>query len=1094
MKAFEYIMLTQPYEWKHLGVSEHIAADNHGAQEQSTIAALCQVLVQVLRVVDIKADLDDRAPRKLSQPMLSIVLKLLTRTVNAAGAALPSREDILAMRHGFKGHAEEIAQQLAQERARREEEERKNRELHPHNFLDKYGATAAVHKMSHGEVHAQTVHGETTFERRNRLRKCIPTLHCFTRCQQALLLTLYEFSTMKVFRPIMSRLQVPRVCLSVLVSGKGLDNDAMVACAGTCYNIMLNSKARALCQFYEPGTVLWDMCAMTHSEFADSIHMRAILLATVRSIVDSSRADAIKAARKMRCQMMPSLLALQADRYTQIPEKANAGRGGPISQSQKMIIVAACEARELMRIITHVKPRELQTARHSVTTGRGNYPAGTMANATLKTLHERKLRALRAKGLAESKVTLLGPDGQPLPQGFGGGAYDEEELSEEELMSQEALEALLGKNKNKKTGDDDDSDGGYEGETAAERARRKQKEADDAKYGDIATSQEELDLRAAKKLQENRKLRKMRRLAREEALAKRGPTDWRVGGLAEKKVAAGRRLVLGRVVKDDDDISSDEDDSDVEAGELSGAQLERRVKHSYDAYGNVVREGRTLRMLATPVGSAGLGAATNMVSWADVEYETLKLARSDRTGHVAMIRDIRGEEARIHAEEMAGKASKHDEFVNTFGKHSTYTENITTEAKKAESIYGRWQGGSETGVWTGGFDTPNAHALVKKTLEYNRAEDVRRELRVYSVDLTGAGGGIGGAGGAGETSRKARRRRKRRQQEAAWRELPDPTVGIRSTFQLRTHHVRASVLDVDDGDVTFLPQVDAGSSAIFAQKVADMEKRALDERVHIREELGRVRATAEARDQAEAATGAAGITLQGRNLADGDALRLDKGALENIAEKMVWGAEGRPQKNDDEDPWEHLTDGRGGVRRTSSMGKEGLEEFGQDFRNGSSGRGRGFGTGSGGLPSLSRSAGAPAPSPASRPIVNTKYGVTYNTSAALGAPIDTTRGKKGGGGGGGTWAGPTQPGAPSATAPLGMSRTTPMHRRASFGAIPAGVWQEIEDAKSPSARAFGGATSRGKANTVHLPMGQETRRRGGPKQRFVKRRGKSAAV
>ena len=943
------------------------------------------------------------------------------------------------------------------------------------------------------------MHGETTFERRNRLRKCIPTLHCFTRCQQALLLALYEFSTMKVFRPIMSRLQVPRACLSVLVSGKGMDNDAMVACAGTCYNIMLDSKARALCQSYEPGTVLWDMCEMTHSEFADSIHMRAILLATVRSIVDSTRAEAIKAAQKMRCQMMPSLLAMQEARYKQIPEKANAGKGGPITQDQKMIIVAACEARELMRIITHVKPRELQTARQHVTTGRGNYPAGTMANATLKTLHERKLRVLRAKSLAESKAALLGPDGQPLPGGFGRD--DEEELDEEELLAQEALDALLGKHKKKETGDDD-SDGGYEGETAEERARRKQKEADDAKYGDIATPQEELDRRAAVKMQEKRKLRKMRRIAREKALAKKGPTDWRVGGIAEKNIDASRRLILGRVVKDEDDISSDEDDSDVEAGELSGAQLDRRVENSFDQYGNIVREGRKLRMLATPVGS--MGAAPNMVSWADIEYETLELANSDRTGHAAMIRDIRAEEARILAEEMVGQASKHDEFVNTFGKHSTYTENITTVSKKAESIYGRWQGGSETDTWTGGFDTPNGHGLVKATLEYNRAEDVRRELRVYSTEITNVGGGIG-AGNGGDTSRKARQRRKRREKEAARREMRDPTAGIRSNFQLRTHHARARVLDVNDGDMAFLPQVDAGSSAIFAQKVADMEKRALDERMQIREELGRVRATAEARDQAETSAGAVGITLQGRSLADGDALRLEKGALESIAESMVWGANGRPKKHNDEDPWEHLTDRHGGVQRTSSMGRQGLGEFGLDFKNGSGGSsGSGLDRGSGELPSLwgnnanrngggaGRSDNAPAPSPASRPIANTKYGVTYNTSASLGAPIDTTLdGQGGGGGGGGGWT----PGPPSAASTIRMPRTVPMNRRASFGEIPSGVWKDIENSKSVSAR-VSGAAAPVKANTVQLPMGQQTarRRRGGPKHRFVKRRGKSGAV
>ena len=53
-------------------------------------------------------------------------------------------------------------------------------------------------------------------------------------------------------------------------------------------------------QDYSKGTVLYDMCEMFNKSYAKSVHMKALLLASIRSIVDSTRAPAIEAAGKMR--------------------------------------------------------------------------------------------------------------------------------------------------------------------------------------------------------------------------------------------------------------------------------------------------------------------------------------------------------------------------------------------------------------------------------------------------------------------------------------------------------------------------------------------------------------------------------------------------------------------------------------------------------------------------------------------------------------------------------------------------------------------------------------------------------------------------
>ena len=313
LAAFEYIMDTESFLWTGCGLSEHIIAESHGGQEQATVACMSQVLVQVLRVVDIKEDLDKRSSRVLSEPLLIVVIKLLDRTVRQASIVF-----------GSNSRNEQGAE---------------------------YGA--------------------------------------YTRCQQSLVLVLYEFSTMKVFRPLMSKLKVPRGLLDVLVYGHGLDSDTMVACAGTLYNIMLESKARPYMQDYSKGTVLYDMCEMFNKSYAKSVHMKALLLASIRSIVDSTRAPAIEAAGKMR-HIIPILIKLQADSCL-IPEST---KKKPRTQTEQMIMTAATEGRELMRILTHVKYGELRSQRESVITGRHNYAAGTMSVATLKSLHNRRLKKL----------------------------------------------------------------------------------------------------------------------------------------------------------------------------------------------------------------------------------------------------------------------------------------------------------------------------------------------------------------------------------------------------------------------------------------------------------------------------------------------------------------------------------------------------------------------------------------------------------------------------------------------------------------------------------------------------------------------------
>jgi len=163
----------------------------------------------------------------------------------------------------------------------------------------------------------------------------------------------------------------------------------MVACAGTAYNIMLDSKARQYMQEYNKGTVLYDMCDMFGKSYAKSIHMKALLLASVRSIVDSTRSQAVEAASKMR-HMIPVLVQLQAT-ASLVPEPT---KKRPRTQEDQMVLTAATEGRELMRILTHVKYGELRTSRESVVTGRHNYAAGTMSVATLKSLHSRKLKKL----------------------------------------------------------------------------------------------------------------------------------------------------------------------------------------------------------------------------------------------------------------------------------------------------------------------------------------------------------------------------------------------------------------------------------------------------------------------------------------------------------------------------------------------------------------------------------------------------------------------------------------------------------------------------------------------------------------------------
>ena len=320
LAAFEYILETDPSHWHGLGLSEHIIAESHGGQEQATIACMAQVLVQVLRVVDIKGDLDLRSSRLLSTPTLEALVKLLNRTVQQA--SLVFKKDV-----------------------------------------------------KHSQLNLEFM--------------------AYTRCQQSLVLVLYEFSTMETFRPAMSKLNVPRTCLDVLVNGRGLDADTMVACAGTTYNIMLDSKARIICQDYSKGSVLYDMCIMFHTDYAKSMHMKALLLASVRSIVDSTRVAAVAAASKMR-HLVPVLIELQelASKIPPLVERKKKGHFRPRSQQDQMVLTAATEARELIRILTHVQYGDLRTCREAVITGRKHYAAGAMSVATLKTLHDRRLKKL----------------------------------------------------------------------------------------------------------------------------------------------------------------------------------------------------------------------------------------------------------------------------------------------------------------------------------------------------------------------------------------------------------------------------------------------------------------------------------------------------------------------------------------------------------------------------------------------------------------------------------------------------------------------------------------------------------------------------
>jgi hypothetical protein len=322
LKAFEYIVETETLHWKNLGLSEHIIAESHGGQEQATIACMAQVLVQVLRVVDIKEDLDKSSDIMLSTPMLEIVVKLLQRTLRQASMAFISED---------------------------------------------------MHKRAGPEFMA------------------------YVRCQQSLILVLYEYSTMEAFRQAMSKLEVPRACLDVLVNGRGIGADTMVACAGTTYNIMLDSKARVVCQDYSKGSVLYDMSRMFHADYAKSVHMKALLVASVRSIVDSTRIQAVTAASKMR-HLIPILIELQ-DKASNVPEPKMRKKGGyrPHSQADQMILTAATEARELIRILTHIKYSELRLCREAVITGRKHYAAGTMSLSTLKTLHEKRMKKLQAE-------------------------------------------------------------------------------------------------------------------------------------------------------------------------------------------------------------------------------------------------------------------------------------------------------------------------------------------------------------------------------------------------------------------------------------------------------------------------------------------------------------------------------------------------------------------------------------------------------------------------------------------------------------------------------------------------------------------------
>ena len=321
LAAFEYILETETVYWHGLGLSEHIVAEKHGGQEQATIACIAQVLVQVLRVVDIKEDLDPKSTRTLSLPLLHSVVKLLNRTVRQASMV-------------FVGN--------------------KHSELNP-EFM------------------------------------------AYTRCQQSLVLVLYEFSTMISFRPAMSKLNVPRACLDVLVNGRGLDSDTMVACAGTTYNIMLDTKARQICQDFTKHSVLYDMCLMFHTEYATSMHMKALLLASVRSIVDSTRLSAVEAAGNMR-HLIPVLIDLQ-ELAAKVPAQTmrKNGKVRQRSQNDQMTLTAATEARELIRILTHVQYGALRSCREAVVTGRKHYAAGTMSLATLKSLHKRRMKKIQTE-------------------------------------------------------------------------------------------------------------------------------------------------------------------------------------------------------------------------------------------------------------------------------------------------------------------------------------------------------------------------------------------------------------------------------------------------------------------------------------------------------------------------------------------------------------------------------------------------------------------------------------------------------------------------------------------------------------------------
>lgn len=547
LHGFDYILDTEPFNWKHLGVSEHIAAENHGGQEQSTIACLAQVVVQILRVVDIKNDLDERAPQLISTPVLESSVKLLRRTLR--------------------------------------------------NAID------------------------------NEVSRIGPGSACYARCQQSLVLILYEFSTMGFFRARMSKLEVPRVCLEVLVAGRGLDKDTLVACAGTAYNIFLDSKARTLCQTYEPGSVLFNMCQMVLNDNVRSMHMKALLLASARSIVDSSRAEAMKSVEKMRF-MVPLLIAMQG-RASAVPRST---KRRPMTQENKMRITCACEARELMRLVTHVKFSDLRAARQSVVTGSKAFAAGTMSVAALRVLHKRRLQGMQHR----KDQSMSEGERQHLGHAIANDNDMEEDTSEDPVGTLANLRGPLLEKLVDLTFDEYDN------------VTRDRDTLLVAAGASVAAARKASQRRAGRM-----KLEAERLASEEDQKSLDNAND----PVQKKK----RRKKKQRKSKDKKGTGGGGDEGGDEGGNAAAVEDEETL------------DGERWE------------GELDMIQWADIEYDTLKMAsKFDREQLIAQAAQ---EEARVALEAQEGKTSKHAAFLTSF-KQSSYTENITTVSKHADAIWG----------------------------------------------------------------------------------------------------------------------------------------------------------------------------------------------------------------------------------------------------------------------------------------------------------------------------------------------------------------------------------------------------------------------